>query len=47
MESTGLDTLWEALSRGLPPETERILIRLIKAHVHFLSELVKVAEKTA
>lgn len=43
--SPGLDTLWEALGSDLPPDTQRMLLRLIRAHVQFLTELVKAAEQ--
>lgn len=45
MEKSGLDALWQALSADLAPDAQRMLIRLIKAHVQFLAEIVRVAEK--
>lgn len=42
---TGLDALWDALSADMSPDTERMLLRLIKAHVRLLAELVRVAEE--
>lgn len=46
MESPGLDALWDTLKADLPPDAERMLLRLIKAHVQFLAEVIKAAERT-
>lgn len=41
---SGLEALWETVSDGLAPDVERMLLRLIKAHVRLLAELVRTAE---
>lgn len=46
MDEVGLDALWKVLSADLPPETELMLRRLIKAHVQFLVEVLKAAERS-
>lgn len=44
MSQNGLDALWDALRGDLTPEAERMLLRLIKAHVRLLAELARVAQ---